>query len=272
MIPSTHSPDRGRHVIGIGTIINTIAVLIGGALGMGLGSRFPTRLRETVMHGLGLVVLIIGVHLSLETQELLIVLGSVLLGGIVGELLCIEDRLNSIGRWLERRTAKTEAPQSGQEGEAGSEIPKKTPDRGRTRFSQAYLTASLVFCVGPMTILGSFQDGLTGDYKVLAIKSMLDFFAAMAFASTMGPGVLSAALTVLVYQGVLTLGARWISGALTDAMIAEMTATGGVLMLSIGISLLELRKIRTGNLLPAIVIAPIIVAVVQWLPSLWLVP
>lgn len=123
-----------------------------------------------------------------------------------------------------------------------------------------------------MTILGSFQDGLTGDYKVLAIKSMLDCFAAMAFASTMGPGVLSAALTVLVYQGVLTLGARWISGALTDAMIAEMTATGGVLMLSIGIGLLELRKIRTGNLLPAIVIAPIIVAVVQWLPSLWLVP
>ena len=258
-------------MIGMGTIINTIAVLVGGALGMGLGSRFPSRLRETVIHGLGLVVLIIGVHLSLETQELLIVLGSVLLGGILGELLRIEDRLNSIGRWLEHRTAKTGA-QSSQEGESGSEHPRETSDRSRTRFSQAYLTASLVFCVGPMAILGSFQDGLTGDYKVLAIKSMLDFFAAMAFASTMGPGVLSSAITVLLYQGVLTLGARWISGSLTDAMIAEMTATGGVLMLSIGVGLLELRKIRTGNLLPAILIAPIIVAVVQWLPALWSAP
>ena len=259
-------------MIGIGTIVNTIAVVIGGALGMSLGSRFPTRLRETVMHGLGLVVLIIGVHLSLETQELLIVLGSVLLGGIVGEILRIEDRLNSIGRWLERRTAKTQGAQSSQEGKTSSEHPRETSDRGRTRFSQAYLTASLVFCVGPMTILGSFQDGLTGDYKVLAIKSMLDFFAAMAFASTMGPGVLSSALTVLIYQGALTLGAQWMSGALTDGMIAEMTATGGVLMLAIGLGLLELKKIRTGNLLPAIVIAPIIVAVVQWLPSLWLIP
>jgi uncharacterized membrane protein YqgA involved in biofilm formation len=246
-------------MIGIGTIINTIAVLIGGALGMGLGSRFPTKVRETVMHGLGLVVLVIGVHLSLETQELLIVLGSVLLGGIVGELLRIEERLNSIGRWLERRTTQgTRAAHSSEEAETD-----------RTRFSQAYLTASLVFCVGPMTILGSFQDGLTGDYKVLAIKSMLDFFAAMAFASTMGPGVLSSALTVLIYQGALTLGARWISGALTDAMIAEMTATGGVLMLAIGLGLLELRKVRTGNLLPAILIAPIIVAMVEWVPSLW---
>jgi uncharacterized membrane protein YqgA involved in biofilm formation len=261
-------------MIGIGTIINTIAVLLGGALGMGLGSRFPIKVRETVMHGLGLVVLVIGVHLSLETRELLIVLGSVLLGGILGELLRIEDRLNGIGRWLERKAkAKTqEATAQTDEPETHTGKAEETPSADRTRFSQAYLTASLVFCVGPMTILGSFQDGLTGDYKVLAIKSTLDFFAAMAFASTMGPGVLFAALTVLIYQGALTLGARWISGALTDAMIAEMTATGGVLMLAIGLGLLDLRRIRTGNLLPAIAIAPIIVAVVGWLPSLWSMP
>lgn len=261
-------------MIGIGTIINTVAVLLGGALGMGLGSRFPIKVRETVMHGLGLVVLVIGVHLSLETRELLIVLGSVLLGGILGELLRIEDRLNGIGRWLERSTkAKTqEAAVQTDDAETHTGQSEETPSADRTRFSQAYLTASLVFCVGPMTILGSFQDGLTGDYKVLAIKSMLDFFAAMAFASTMGPGVLFSALTVLVYQGALTLGARWISGALTDAMIAEMTATGGVLVLAIGLGLLDLRKVRTGNLLPAIAIAPIIVAVVGWLPSLWSMP
>jgi uncharacterized membrane protein YqgA involved in biofilm formation len=260
--------SSGGNMIGIGTIINTVAVLVGGALGIGLGSRFPIKIRETVMHGLGLVVLVIGVHLSLETQELLIVLGSVLLGGIVGELLRIEDRLNAIGRWLERRTASKKEPPRGVEADIDGEKSKVTPDAGRTRFSQAYLTASLVFCVGPMTILGSFQDGLTGDYKVLAIKSMLDFFAAMAFASTMGPGVLSSAITILIYQGALTLGARWMSGALTDPMIAEMTATGGVLMLAIGLGLLELKKIRTGNLLPAIIIAPVIVAVVQWLPAL----
>ena len=140
-------------MIGIGTIINTIAVLVGGALGLGMGSRFPIKIRETVMHGLGLVVLIIGVHLSLETQELLIVLGSVLLGGIAGEILRVEDRLNSIGRWLEHRTASKTQRAQNEETSNGQE--RETSDTGRTRFSQAYLTASLVFCVGPMTILGS---------------------------------------------------------------------------------------------------------------------
>ena len=214
------------------------------------------------MHGLGLLTLTIGIHLSFRTTEILIVLGSLLLGGIAGELLRIEERLNNLGRWLEEKTTRN----------SGQSIADQLEDTSRssaTRFSRAFLTASLVFCVGPMTILGSIQDGLSGDYKLLAIKSALDLFAALAFASTLGPGVISAALTVLVYQGALTLGARWISGALTDPMIAEMTATGGVLMLAIGLGLLGLKKIRTGNLLPAIGIAPIIVAVVEWLPSLW---
>jgi len=114
-----------------------------------------------------------------------------------------------------------------------------------------------------MTILGSIQDGLSGDYTLLAIKATLDGFAALAFASTMGPGVVFSALTVLVYQGALTLGAGWASAMLTDPMIAEMTATGGVLMLALGLGLLEIKQIRAGNLLPAIVVAPIIVAVVK---------
>lgn len=244
-------------MIGTGTIINVVAVLVGGTLGTVLGARLPERIRETVMHGLGLVVLAIGFHLSLKTTEILIVLGSVLLGGILGELLRIEDRLDGVGRWLEQRTTR-------KNNAAG---PSSTlPSSNTTRFSRAFLTASLVFCVGPMAILGSFQDGLEGDYEVLAIKSALDFFAAMAFASTMGPGVISAALTVAVYQGALTAGAGWASAVLTDPMIAEMTATGGVLMLAIGLGLLELKKIRTGNLLPAIVIAPLIVAVLEWVP------
>jgi uncharacterized membrane protein YqgA involved in biofilm formation len=247
-------------MIGVGTIINTIAVLVGGALGTALGARLPERIRTTVMHGLGLVVLTIGVHLSLKTTEILIVLGSVLLGGILGELLRIEDRLNNIGRWIEEKTARNSQTEAAQ--------PEPTPHARTTRFSGAFLTASLVFCVGPMTILGSFQDGLEGNFQILAIKSALDFFAAMAFASTMGPGVIAAALTVVVYQGALTLGAGWASGVLTDPMIAEMTATGGVLMLAIGLGLLDLKKIRTGNLLPAIVIAPIIVAMVEWFPKI----
>lgn len=249
-------------MIGTGTIINIVAVLVGGTLGTALGARLPQRIRETVMHGLGLVVLAIGIHLSLKTVEILIVLGSVLLGGILGELLRIEDRLDGIGRWLEQR-GKRKAP-NGREKIGGVE---EKPNSGATRFSRAFLTASLVFCVGPMAILGSFQDGLEGNYEILAIKSALDFFAAMAFASTMGPGVISSALTVLAYQGALTVGAGWASAVLTDAMIAEMTATGGVLMLAISLGLLELKKIRTGNLLPAIVIAPIIVAIVEWIST-----
>ncbi|MBN1810754.1 MAG: DUF554 domain-containing protein [Anaerolineae bacterium] len=259
-------------MIGVGTIINTVAVLVGGALGTALGARLPEKVRETVMHGLGLVVLAIGVHLSLKTTEILIVLGSVLLGGILGELLRIEDRINDIGRWIELRgTRNPRKTRKARNEEKGAEIdldqPEKTSDVSTTQFSRAFLTASLVFCVGPMTILGSFQDGLEGNFEILAIKSALDFFAAMAFASTMGPGVIAAALTVVAYQGALTLGAGWASGVLTDPMIAEMTATGGVLMLAIGLGLLELKKIRTGNLLPAILIAPIIVAVVEWAPK-----
>jgi uncharacterized membrane protein YqgA involved in biofilm formation len=255
-------------MIGIGTIINTVAVLAGGALGTALGARLPERIRETVMHGLGLVVLAIGIHLSLKTAEILIVLGSVLLGGILGELLRIEDRINNIGRWIEQRG--TQSPQKtrkarneGQRAEIDPDQSEKTTDVSTTRFSRAFLMASLVFCVGPMTILGSFQDGLEGNYEILAVKSALDFFAAMAFASTMGSGVIAAAFTVAVYQGALTLGAGWVSGVLTDPMVTEMTATGGVLMLAIGLGLLELKRIRAGNLLPAIVIAPIIVAVVK---------
>jgi hypothetical protein len=240
---------------GTGTLINVITVLIGGILGTFMGSRLPERVRETIMHGLGLLTLVIGIQLSFETDNILIVLGSLLLGGILGELLRIEKRLNQLGRWLELRTTKSGAPG-----------PAETSDpAGTSRFSHAFLTASLVFCVGPMTILGSIQDGLTGDYTLLAVKSTLDGFAALAFASTLGQGVVFSALTVFVYQGALTLGAGWASVWLTDPMIAEMTATGGVLMLALGLGLLEIKRIRAGNLLPAIVVAPLIVAILTWL-------
>jgi uncharacterized membrane protein YqgA involved in biofilm formation len=241
-------------MIGLGTIINVVTVLVGGALGLLLGARLPERIRETIMHGLGLLTLVIGIQLTFDTENILIVLGSLLLGGIAGELLRIEDRIDRLGHWLEHRT-------SGNGDVSASPPPQDVARPGASQFSHAFLTASLLFCVGPMTILGSIQDGLTGDYTLLAVKATLDGFAALAFASTMGPGVLFSALTVLVYQGALTLGAGWASALLTDPMIAEMTATGGVLMLALGMGLLQIKQIRAGNLLPAIVAAPVIVAV-----------
>jgi uncharacterized membrane protein YqgA involved in biofilm formation len=245
-------------MVGLGTLMNVATVLLGGTLGILLGARLPQRVRETIMHGLGLMTLAIGVKLSLESQNVLIVLGSLLLGGIAGEMLRVEDRLNGLGRRFERGTNRRATHAAdGQSQAIGSS--------GITQFSRAFLTASLVFCVGPMTILGSIQDGLSGDYTLLAIKSMLDGFAALAFASSLGPGVIFAAFTVLVYQGALTLGAGWASTVLTDPMIAEMTATGGVLMLALGLGLLEIKRIRAGNLLPAVVIAPLIVAVTNWI-------
>jgi uncharacterized membrane protein YqgA involved in biofilm formation len=245
-------------MIATGTIINVFTVLLGGTLGTLLGARLPERMRETIMHALGLLTIVIGVQLSLETGNILIVLGSLLLGGLTGELLHIERGIDQVGHWIEKRTAggnqsAAEAPHAG------------GAHSGATRFSHAFLTASLVFCVGPMTILGSIQDGLTGDYTLLAVKSTMDGFAALAFASTLGPGVIFSALTVLVYQGGLTLGAGWADAVLSDPMVAEMTATGGVLMLALGLGLLQVKKIRAGNLLPAIAIAPLIVAVVEWL-------
>lgn len=242
-------------MIGTGTVINVVAVLVGGMLGTFLGARLPERIRETIMHGLGLLTIVIGVQLSFQTENVLIVLGSLLIGGIAGELLHIEDHINRLGRWIERKTTRNGGMTTAQ--------PPDTTQPGTTRFSRAFLTASLVFCVGPMAIIGSFNDGIKGDYTILAVKSALDFFAALAFASTMGPGVIAAALSVGVYQGTLTLGAGWISGLLSDPMIAEMTATGGVLMLAIGLGLLELKQIRTGNLLPALLAAPLIAALVK---------
>ncbi len=241
-------------MVATGTVINVITVVIGGILGTLLGARLPERMRETIMHALGLLTIVIGVQLSLSTDNVLIVLGSLLLGGIAGELLRIEKGIDHVGRWLQQRT--------GVEDRAFDAEPAAETRGAATRFSHGFLTASLLFCVGPMTILGSIQDGLAGDYTLLAIKSTMDGFAALAFASTLGPGVIFSALTVLAYQGALTLGAGWADAVLTDPMVLEMTATGGVLMLALGLGLLQVKEIRTGNLLPALAAAPLIVAVV----------
>lgn len=236
-----------------GTLINTATVVAGGTLGTLLGDRLPARVRSTVMDALGLTTILIGLKMAFATSNVLLLLGSLLLGGLAGELLDIDAALNRLARRLEKKLAPGGAAEGTHHGASAGE------ETGG-RFARGFVTASLVFCVGPMTIMGSIQDGLTGDYSTLAIKAMLDGFAALAFASSLGMGVTFSALVVLVYQGGLTLAASWAQAILTPAMVAEMTATGGLLISAIGLGLLELKRIRVANLLPAIVVAPLLVA------------
>ena len=226
----------------IGTLLNIATVLLGGGLGTLLGDRLPQPIRETVMHGVGLVTLVVGMQLTFETQNILIALLSVVIGGILGEWWRISAGLDRASEWLRERVAR------------------RLGERRMGRFSEGFITASLVFCVGPMTILGSIQDGLSGDFSLLSIKSVLDGFTAMALGSSLGVGVLFSVVTLLIYQGGLTLLAGVADQLLTEPMIAEMTATGGVLILAIGLLLLDIRRIRVANLLPALLIAPAIVA------------
>lgn len=230
-----------------GTWINISAILAGGTIGMLFGSRLPGRVKETVVAGLGLFTLAIGGLMFAETRSAIVVLLSLLFGGILGEWWRIEARLARVGAALEKRFA-------GGSGEVQT----------GSRFIKGFLTASLVFCVGPMTVLGAIQDGLTGDYRLLAIKAVLDGFAALAFASTLGVGVLFSAAAVLGYQGGLSLLAAQVQAVVTEPMMAEMTAVGGVLLLGIGVSsLLEIKPIRVGNFLPALAIAPLLVWVLD---------
>lgn len=228
----------------IGTIINIFAVLLGGSLGVLVGARLPEKIRSTVVAGLGLFTAAIGVQMFMQSGNVIIVLGSVLVGGILGEWLRIEDGLQGLGSYLEQRFAGG-----------------KSADQG-SRFIRGFLTASLVFCVGPMTILGAIQDGMQGDYSLLAIKSVLDGFASLAFASSLGIGVLFSSLVILIFQGGLSLLAAQAQAFTTPAMMNELTAVGGLLLLGISISsLLELKPIRVGNFLPALAIAPLILAI-----------
>ena len=226
-----------------GTIINIAAILLGGSIGLSFGKKLSDRFRKTVVYGIGLFTLALGIKMFLETENALIVLGSILIGGLLGEWWDIERGIRGVGAIIEARFSSGD-----QEKTEGS------------RFVIGFLTATLLFEIGPMTILGSIQDGLTGDYSLLAIKSVMDGFAALALASTLGVGVLFSIIGVLIYQGGISLLASQAQAILNDSMIAEMTAVGGILLLGLAISsLLEIRSIRTGNLLPSLAVSPMIV-------------
>ena len=231
----------------IGTLINVVTVLLGGGIGCLIGERIPERIQKTVMMGLGLFTMLLGVQNFIGTENILIVLISLLIGVVIGEWLGIEEGLNGLGEQLQKK------------------FTKQSEKSSNSTFVQGFVVASLLFCVGPMSILGSIQDGLTGDFTTLFIKAMMDGFAAIAFASSLGVGVLFSSVVVFLYQGSLTLLAQQVQSFITEAMITEMNAVGGVLLLGIGISsLLAIKKIRIGSFLPALFIAPFLV----WLVSI----
>ena len=224
--------------MGLGTAINVVAVLVGGGIGTLVGARLPGAMRHTAMQAIGIVTLLVGVSNFLEHDNPLVPLVSVVAGLVVGELLGIEGALRRFGDRLEKRFLR------------GGESP----------VSRAFVTTSLLFCVGPLTVIGSLEDGLKGDHSLLALKSALDFIAALTFASVLGWGVLLSAGTVLVVQGSLTLGAGLLEAVVTEAMISGTTATGGILIFGLGLGLLEIKDVRVANMLPALLFAPLLVA------------
>lgn len=226
----------------LGTLINVVTVLIGGVLGTLIGSRLQNKIRETVVAGLALFTIAYGAMSFLGTNNPIIPLGSLILGAILGEWWKFEDGLAKIGEFAKERTKNL----------FSSDI--------SLHFVEGFVTASLVFCIGPMAILGSIEEGLTGDYSMLAIKAIMDGFAAIVFASTLGFGVLFSAVILLVYQGSISLLAGLLSTGFSEAMITEMSAVGGLILIGIAVSsLLEIRKIRMGSFLPALAIAPLLV-------------
>jgi uncharacterized protein len=244
---------------GLGTVLNVTTVLVGGTLGVLLGHRLPQRVRDVVTDGLGLVTLLIaGLNAFAVTSPalveatgrggpVLVVLGSVIVGGLVGSALRLEQRLEQVGGALQRRLS-------------GSEDSEQ-----RRRFVDGFVTASLVFCVGPLTVLGSLQDGLGNGIELLALKSTLDGFAALAFAASLGWGVVASALSVLVIQGALTVVGVLAGEVMDAAALAALTATGGLLLVGVALRLLRIRQLPVADLLPALVVAPLLTAVVAGL-------
>ncbi|HWQ04967.1 MAG TPA: DUF554 domain-containing protein [Longilinea sp.] len=227
----------------IGTFVNVAAVIVGSLLGNLMGNRLPERVRSTVVAGFGLFTLGYGLQMFIKTQNALVVVGAILIGSLLGEWWQIDQRLAQLGVWLEGKFNK-----------------KGGGLQSSSRFIKGFLTASLIFCVGPMAILGSIQDGLTGDSSILIVKAILDGFAALAFASTLGLGVIFSAALLLIYQGGITLLAVQMQTIVSTSMITEMSAAGGLILVALTISsLLELKPIRSANFLPALVIAPLLV-------------
>lgn len=231
-----------------GTLLNVATVLAGTMIGLVLGGRLPARIHEGLTIGLGFFTLLLATSMGLgiftdpaaAPGDDLAILAAVLIGLVVGELLRLHDGLEWIGGWFQRRLARGDRP---------------------SRIAEAFVTASIVFCVGPVTILGSLANGLTGDVQLLAIKSLLDGVASIAFAAALGPGVALAAITVLLVQGTIAGGAVLLRDAMDAATILAITASGGIILLGIALRLLDLKAVRVASFLPALILAPLFVRV-----------
>ncbi|SHE49490.1 hypothetical protein SAMN02745195_00536 [Thermoanaerobacter uzonensis DSM 18761] len=216
----------------LGTVVNSIAIIVGGAIGTFLKVGIPERFKNIVMQGVALSVMIIGISSGLQFNNLMVVIVSLVIGGIIGEALNIEEYLNKFGDTLQKKLSK---------------------DKSST-ISKGFVTASLVYCIGAMAIVGALKDGLSGDHSILFAKSVLDGISSIIFASTFGIGVVFSAVSVFLYQGSISLGASFLQGFLTKAVVEDMTAVGGILIFAISLNMLEIKNIKVGNLLPAIFI------------------
>jgi uncharacterized protein len=241
-----------------GTLLNCVAVLIGTTVGVLVGERISERLRTSLTDVLGLFTMLIGINLGLklfsdptfETGDDLAVLGALIVGVICGRALRLTERLDGLGAWFQRHLSPPDRP---------------------SRVAEGFVTASLVFCIGPLTILGSIENGLSGDIQLLAVKSLLDCVAAMAFAAALGFGVYLSALTILVVQGGIALAAWLVGSGLDAASIAAISAAGGIILIAVALRLLAIKMVAVADMLPALLLAPIFVAAAGiirgWLPG-----
>ena len=233
---------------GIGTITNMLTIVGGTALGLVVGRYISDKMRLTIEQAVGMTTIILGIITAAETDNIVFPLVSVVLGGIIGEILRIEDRFESLGLWARHRVQHLMRKRSS--------VAELHP-----RFIEGFVTATLLFSIGPMSILGSIDDGLGRGAQILVIKSALDGLVAVLFGATMGWGVALSALVVGVYQGVMTLAASGLDAILDDRMVQEMSATGGIMILGIGLRFMDVKPIRVASLLPGLVLAPVLVAI-----------
>ncbi len=259
---------------GFGTVLNVVTVVAGSAAGLLVGHRLPLRTRDVVTDALGLVTLLIAALSAAavldagyaaevgESATVLIVLGALLIGGVAGSLLRIEARLEDVGAGLQRRLSRAGDGDSDGDGDGDGD-----GGEARRRFVEGFLTTSLLFCVGPLTILGALSDGMGLGYDQLALKATMDGFAAIAFAASFGWGVMASALAVAVIQGLLTVVGVAAGSLLGDAYVSAITATGGLLLVGVALRLLRMKPLPVGDLLPALLVAPLLVSIVAVIRS-----
>lgn len=219
----------------IGTLINIFAVALGSIIGLLLRKNFPKKIKQIVFHGLGLCTLLIGMQMALQVKNPLILIFSILIGGIIGEAVSLDRKIDHLSEGLKKKFG--------------------TKDAG---FTQGLVTAFLIFCIGSMSIVGSLNEGISGDRSLLITKSVLDGFTAIALASTYGIGVIFSVVPMLIFQGSITIFASMFHGLFTPLLLAQLTSIGGVLILGIALNLLEIKKINVMNLLPALIVVMIL--------------